>query len=168
MSDVMMAVLQGQVESLTRQVKQLAPENERVRKLLTEFDRRHDQDQARIEALEAENARLTAERDAIALQFDKEDDRPALMARIIIRSIENEQRAITAEAQLTAERANADRLAAAVGPFSGFVDRKSCEIVIIWADGKYRSTYTGIVKPDEFFAASDALAAHTQHREQGQ
>lgn len=58
MSEVMMKVLQQQVESLTRQVEQLGPENERVRKLLTEFDERHNRDQARVEALEAENARL--------------------------------------------------------------------------------------------------------------
>lgn len=51
MSDVMMKALQVQVESLTRQVKSLSKENERVRKLLTEFDERHDRDQARILAL---------------------------------------------------------------------------------------------------------------------
>jgi septal ring factor EnvC (AmiA/AmiB activator) len=49
MSDVMMAALQAQVESLTRQVKQLGPENQRVRKLLTEFAARHDADKNRIE-----------------------------------------------------------------------------------------------------------------------
>ena len=49
----MMKALQLQVESLTRQVSQLGPENERVRKLLTEFDQRHDADQDRISALEA-------------------------------------------------------------------------------------------------------------------
>ena len=53
MSDVMMKALQLQVESLTRQVEKLGPENERVRNLLTEFDQRHDADQARISALEA-------------------------------------------------------------------------------------------------------------------
>lgn len=51
MSDVMMKALQLQNESLTRQVEQLGPENERVRKLLTEFDRRHDRDQAEIARL---------------------------------------------------------------------------------------------------------------------
>jgi hypothetical protein len=51
MSEVMMGVLQRQVESLTRQVEQLGPENERVRKLLTEFDERHDRDQAEIARL---------------------------------------------------------------------------------------------------------------------
>ena len=59
MSDVMMKALQLQVESLMRQVSQLGPENERVRKLLTEFDQRHDADKARIAALEAENADLS-------------------------------------------------------------------------------------------------------------
>jgi hypothetical protein len=58
MSDVMMKALQIQVESLTRQVESLGPENERVRKLLTEFDQRHDADQARIRELEAELAAL--------------------------------------------------------------------------------------------------------------
>ncbi len=53
MSEVMMKVLQQQVESLTRQVEQLGPENERVRKLLTEFDERHDRDQAEIGRLRA-------------------------------------------------------------------------------------------------------------------
>jgi len=52
MSDAMMGVLQRQVESLTRQVEELGPENERVRNLLTEFDQRHDRDAARIAALE--------------------------------------------------------------------------------------------------------------------
>lgn len=56
MSDVMMKALQIQVESLTRQVESLGPENERVRKLLTEFDQRHDADQARIAELETELA----------------------------------------------------------------------------------------------------------------
>ena len=56
MSDVMMKALQLQIESLARQVEQLAPENERVRKLLTEFDKRHDRDGARIEQLEAQLA----------------------------------------------------------------------------------------------------------------
>ena len=51
MSEVMMKVLQIQNESLTRQVETLGPENERVRNLLTEFDRRHDADQAEIERL---------------------------------------------------------------------------------------------------------------------
>ena len=51
MSDVMMKALQQQNESLTRQVEQLGPENVRVRNLLTEFDQRHDQDQAEIERL---------------------------------------------------------------------------------------------------------------------
>lgn len=63
MSDVMMKALQIQVESLTRQVEQLAPENERVRQLLTDFTERHMSDEARIAALEAESARLRAERD---------------------------------------------------------------------------------------------------------
>lgn len=54
MSEVMMGVLQRQVESLTRQVEQLIPENERVRKLLTEFDLRHDADQAEIARLKAQ------------------------------------------------------------------------------------------------------------------
>lgn len=54
MSDVMMRALQMQVESLTRQVEALAPENERVRKLLTEFDARHDEDQAKIWRLKRE------------------------------------------------------------------------------------------------------------------
>lgn len=53
MSEVMLGVLQRQVESLTRQVEVLGPENERVRKLLTEFDRRHDLDRAEIERLTA-------------------------------------------------------------------------------------------------------------------
>ena len=63
MSDVMMKALQLQVESLTRQVSQLGPENERVRKLLTEFDQRHGADQDRISALEAalEQADVLAE-----------------------------------------------------------------------------------------------------------
>jgi hypothetical protein len=52
-------------------------------------------------ALQARVAELEAERDAIAQQFDKEDDRPALMARIIIRSINNEVRAEAAEALLS-------------------------------------------------------------------
>lgn len=56
MSDVMMKALQIQNESLTRQVEQLGPENERVRKLLTEFDRRHDIAQAEIERLQRELA----------------------------------------------------------------------------------------------------------------
>ncbi|WP_417724606.1 cell division protein ZapB [Salipiger sp.] len=56
MSDVMMKALQMQNESLTRQVEQLGPENERVRRILTEFDARHDADQARITALEAQLA----------------------------------------------------------------------------------------------------------------
>lgn len=51
MSDVMMGVLQRQIESLTRQVEQLGPENERVRRLLTEFDKRHDEDSAEISEL---------------------------------------------------------------------------------------------------------------------
>ncbi|MBB05868.1 MAG: hypothetical protein CML03_10170 [Pseudooceanicola sp.] len=51
MSDVMMKVLQLQNESLTRQVETLGPENERVRNLLTEFNKRHDADQAEIERL---------------------------------------------------------------------------------------------------------------------
>jgi len=46
-----MGVLQRQVESLTRQFEKLGPENERVRKLLTEFDQRHAADQAEIERL---------------------------------------------------------------------------------------------------------------------
>lgn len=46
-----MRVLQQQIESLTSQVEQLGPENERVRKLLTEFDQRHDRDQAEIDRL---------------------------------------------------------------------------------------------------------------------
>lgn len=52
-----MAALQIKVESLTRQVETLGPENERVRKLLTEFDIRHDQDQAEIGRLRDELAR---------------------------------------------------------------------------------------------------------------
>ena len=48
MSVVMMEALKVHVASLTRQVESLAPENERVRKLLTEFDRRHDADQQEI------------------------------------------------------------------------------------------------------------------------
>ena len=51
MSGVMMKVLQIQNEVLTRQVETLGPENERVRNLLTEFDKRHDADQAEIERL---------------------------------------------------------------------------------------------------------------------
>lgn len=51
MSEVMIGVLQRQVESLTRQVEQLGPENERVRKLLTEFDKRHNADQCEIARL---------------------------------------------------------------------------------------------------------------------
>lgn len=54
MSEVMMGVLQKQVESLTRQVETLGPENERVRNLLTEFDKRHDADQAEIWRLKRE------------------------------------------------------------------------------------------------------------------
>lgn len=54
----MMKALQIQVESLTRQVDTLGPENERVRKLLTEFDQRHDADQARLRELEDEFAAL--------------------------------------------------------------------------------------------------------------
>ena len=56
----MMKALQLQVESLTRQVERLGPENERVRKLLTEFDQRHDADQNQIAAL---SAALEAERE---------------------------------------------------------------------------------------------------------
>lgn len=51
MSVVMMDALKVQVASLTRQVETLAPENERVRKLLTEFDVRHDKDKAEIDRL---------------------------------------------------------------------------------------------------------------------
>ncbi len=54
MSDVMMGVLQRQVESLTRQIEELGPENERVRNLLTEFDKRHNEDQAEIWRLKRE------------------------------------------------------------------------------------------------------------------
>lgn len=57
MSDVLMSALQLKVKSLTRQVETLAPENERVRNLLTEFDIRHDQDQAEISRLRDELAR---------------------------------------------------------------------------------------------------------------
>jgi hypothetical protein len=64
MSDVMIGVLQRQVESLTRQVEKLGPENERVRNLLTEFDQRHDADAARIAALEAERDEALRRRDA--------------------------------------------------------------------------------------------------------
>ena len=49
MSDVMKGFLPSQVESLTRQVEKLGPENEQVRNLLTEFDLRHQRDQATIE-----------------------------------------------------------------------------------------------------------------------
>lgn len=51
MSEVMMGVLQRLNESLTRQVEKLGPENEQVRKLLTEFDKRHDKDRAEIDRL---------------------------------------------------------------------------------------------------------------------
>lgn len=54
MSDAMMKALQIQNESLTRQVEQLGTENKRVRKLLTEFDRRHNIDQVEIKRLRDE------------------------------------------------------------------------------------------------------------------
>jgi hypothetical protein len=63
-SDVLMTALQMKIESLTRQVETLAPENRRVRKLLTEFDQRHDTDKARIGSLE------TALRDVIGMLDD--------------------------------------------------------------------------------------------------
>lgn len=53
MSEVLMGVQQRLIESLTRQVEKLAPENEQVRKLLTEFDERHTKDQAEITRLKA-------------------------------------------------------------------------------------------------------------------
>ena len=65
MSDVMMKALQIQVESLTRQVKQLAPENEQVRQLLTDFTERHMSDEARIAAQDAEIARLREDPNAV-------------------------------------------------------------------------------------------------------
>ncbi|MFY0633638.1 MAG: hypothetical protein JXQ91_07495 [Vannielia sp.] len=52
--DGMMTAMQVRIDSLDRQVKELAEERDRVRKLLTEFDERHDRDAARIAALEAE------------------------------------------------------------------------------------------------------------------
>ncbi|MEN9062879.1 hypothetical protein [Ponticoccus litoralis] len=72
MSDVMMKALQVQNESLICQVERLGPENERVRKLLTEFDNRHNADTARIADLERQLAeaqthiqQLTAAGDAM-------------------------------------------------------------------------------------------------------
>lgn len=59
MSVVLMEAQREIIASLRRQVEQLSAlnaelteENERVRNLLTEFDRRHDADQARIAELE--------------------------------------------------------------------------------------------------------------------
>ena len=58
MNAAMMSVLQLKVESLSRQLGEVAKhnadlttENERVRKLLDEFARRHERDQAQIEKL---------------------------------------------------------------------------------------------------------------------
>ena len=53
MSDALMAAMQIRIESTERQLKKLVVENAEVRKCLTEFDLRHDADQATI-------ARLTA------------------------------------------------------------------------------------------------------------
>lgn len=53
MNDVLMAAMQIRIESADRQLKKLVEENAEVRKCLTEFDLRHDADQAEI-------ARLTA------------------------------------------------------------------------------------------------------------
>jgi len=49
-------------------------------------------------------AAVTAERDALAKVIDPEDNRPALMARIIMRSIERQIDLEAAEAQLKAAR----------------------------------------------------------------
>ena len=58
MSIEMMGVLEAQCASLGRQVRELAAENERVLKLLTEFV-------GRVDALEAALARTEANRDAL-------------------------------------------------------------------------------------------------------
>lgn len=49
----MIASFRRQIELLAERNVELTEENERVRNLLTEFDRRHDADQARIAELEA-------------------------------------------------------------------------------------------------------------------
>jgi len=70
MSDAMMGVLQRQVESLTRQVEELGPENERVRNLLTEFDRRqHRETFARVR-LHAQRHGSALDRQRIGQQAD--------------------------------------------------------------------------------------------------
>jgi hypothetical protein len=51
MNEAMMAAMQIKIESLERQTRELAEENAAVRKCLTEFDLRHDEDQARARQL---------------------------------------------------------------------------------------------------------------------
>lgn len=56
---------------------------------------------AEVRALSADNARLREERDAMAKVIDPDDNRPALMARIIMASVERLVRAEAAEARLS-------------------------------------------------------------------
>ena len=83
----------------------------------------------RIEELQARVAELEAERDAIAQQFDKEDGRPALMARIIMQSISNEVRAEAAEALLPE--------AVKAGMMEGATVKP-----LVWEDVRWGNTYT--------------------------
>ncbi|MDF3607574.1 hypothetical protein PE067_16320 [Paracoccus sp. DMF-8] len=73
-------------------------------------------------------------------------------------------RAEAAEAALAAAEAHADVLAEAVRPFARHVDKATCAITVIWTDGDYRSTYSGTLKPADFYDASLALAAHQARR----
>ena len=70
------------------------------------------------------------------------------------RTIAYERALLQKIAALTQER---DRLREALKPFSRFLDKETCTVTVTWSDGSYQSTYTGILRPADFFEAHAAL-----------
>jgi hypothetical protein len=52
--------------------------------------------------------------------------------------------------------ARIEELEVALRPFTRYVDKSTCEITMVWADGGYESTYTDTLKPADFENAHDA------------
>jgi len=46
--------------------------------------------------------------------------------------------------------ARIEELEVALRPFTRYVDKSTCKITMVWADGDYESTYTDTLKPADF------------------
>ena len=144
MSDELVKAALLLVESRTRRVGQLKSENERVRKLLTEFDQRHGADQDRIEALSAALEAERAERNALTTEIDlvwdaigSRGNRSALSPFEQVTSLMNELDAAEAErVGLRVALEKADALADDV--FSEF-QSIGCSAYLLDSAGTYRA-----------------------------